>query len=81
MTKKRVASAKAHAQKSERLTPVSEKSIKSSAARVTAQGTLVSAEIQYVINALGRSATQQQIDECVIAVRKMKWADIVAGMD
>jgi hypothetical protein len=37
---------------------------------------LVSTEISYVQRVLGASATQQQLDEKVLAVRRMPWASI-----
>ena len=38
---------------------------------------LVSTEMQYVQRALGTMATQQQIDDHVIAVRALPWESIV----
>ena len=38
---------------------------------------LVSTEVEYVQRVLGHSATQEQLDEQVLAVRKMPWASIV----
>ena len=81
MTRKRTPKAPVKAKEMRKLTIVSEKSIKSSAARVTAQGSLVSAEIMFVQRQLGRSATQEEIDASVVAVRKMKWADIMGGLE
>jgi len=81
MTKKAAAEKTAAPRKAPKNMVVSEKSIKSSAARVIDQGSLVSAEIMYVINQLGRSATQDEIDATVVAVRKMKWADLMAGLE
>ena len=37
---------------------------------------LVSAEVQYVQRALGNSATQEQIDEKIRAVRALPWASV-----
>ena len=37
---------------------------------------LVSAEMQYVQRTLGLSATQQQIDDQVVAVRALPWASV-----
>ena len=37
---------------------------------------LVSAEMQYVQRTLGVSATQQQIDDQVVAVRALPWASV-----
>jgi len=59
---------------------VSLSNLKRSAARVLPSGqTLVSTEMFYVQRTLGGSATEQQIDDSVAAVRKMPWASIVTG--
>jgi hypothetical protein len=55
--------------------PVSEGNIRKAALRLLNQN-LVSTEVQYVQRVLGASATQQAIDDNVIAVRKMVWASI-----
>jgi hypothetical protein len=39
---------------------------------------LVSPEVQYIQRQLGNSATQEEIDANVLAVRKMPWARIAA---
>ena len=39
--------------------------------------TLVSTEMQYVQRVLGTSATQQEIDDNVLAVRALPWTSIV----
>lgn len=54
---------------------VSETNIRKAAARLLAVK-LVSTEIAYVQRSLGHSATQDQLDERVLAVRKMPWAEI-----
>ena len=41
--------------------------------------TLVSTEMHYVQRTLGPSATQQQIDEHVLAVRRLPWTSIVVA--
>jgi DNA-binding GntR family transcriptional regulator len=56
--------------------PVSDTNVRKAAIRLVPNG-LVSTEIQYVQHVLGNSATQEQIDEKVIAVRKMSWSSIV----
>jgi K+/H+ antiporter YhaU regulatory subunit KhtT len=56
--------------------PVSESNLKKSAARLLGQK-LVSTEVHYIQRTLGASATQQEIDATVVAVRKMPWASIV----
>ncbi|HUF26085.1 MAG TPA: hypothetical protein VMM18_03790 [Gemmatimonadaceae bacterium] len=38
---------------------------------------LVSSEMQYVQRVLGASATQHEIDEHVVAVRRLPWTSIV----
>jgi len=55
--------------------PVSEGNIRKAAIRLLQQN-LVSTEVQYVQRVLGNTATQQAIDDNVIAVRKMVWASI-----
>jgi len=56
--------------------PVSELNIKKTAIRLL--GTkLVSTEVHYIQRTLGAKASQQEIDNNVIAVRKMPWASIV----
>jgi len=81
MTKTKISRMPARSKATSKRTVVSEKTIKSSAARVTSQGTLVSAEIMYVQRQLGRSATQEEIDASVVAVRKMKWVDVMGGIE
>ena len=56
--------------------PVSETNVRKAAVRLIPHG-LVSTEIHYIQHVLGNSATQDQIDEKVMAVRKMKWDSIV----
>jgi len=56
---------------------VSESNIKKAAMRLM-QRPLVSSEVQYIQRVLGATATQEAVDEKVIAVRKMPWASIVA---
>ncbi|MEA2165039.1 MAG: hypothetical protein QOK37_3166 [Thermoanaerobaculia bacterium] len=55
---------------------VSESNIRKAAARLS-QRPLVSPEVQYIQRVLGATATQDAVDEKVIAVRKMPWASIV----
>jgi hypothetical protein len=55
---------------------VSELNLKKTALRLLGQR-LVSTEIAYVQRTLGATATQQQVDDTVLAVRKMPWAKIV----
>lgn len=55
--------------------PISELNVRKAAARLLAVK-LVSTEIAYVQRALGASATQEQLDERVLAVRTMPWSAI-----
>ena len=55
---------------------VSESNIRKAATRLS-QRPLVSPEVQYIQRVLGATATQDAVDEKVIAVRKMPWASIV----
>jgi hypothetical protein len=56
---------------------VSDLNIRKTAQRVLAGQSLVSPEIEYVQRTLGASATQQDMDAQVIAVRRLPWASIV----
>ena len=60
----------------EKRIPVSEANLKKAALRLLPSG-LVSTEIEYVQRTLGNSATQQDIDANVLAVRKLAWSAIV----
>ena len=76
-TKKISTKPRATAEKKMGRTPVSEGALKRAASRLlAAPGKLVSTEIDYIQRVLGASATQQAIDEKVVAVRKMPWASI-----
>jgi hypothetical protein len=55
--------------------PVSEGNLMKAAVRLLSQR-LVSPEVQYIQRQLGNSATQEEIDANVLAVRKMPWARI-----
>ena len=55
---------------------VSDLNLRKAALRLLGQK-LVSTEIQYVQSKLGASATQEELDASVLAVRKMPWAKIV----
>ena len=56
--------------------PVSELNLSKAAMRLLGQR-LVSPEVQYIQRTLGLSATQEELDDKVIAVRKMPWAKLV----
>jgi hypothetical protein len=58
--------------------PVSELNLRKAAIRLLQQN-LVSTEVQYVQRVLGASATQRDIDDKVLAVRKLPWASIVVA--
>lgn len=55
---------------------VTETNLAKAAMRLLSQR-LVSPEIHYLQRTLGGSATQEEIDTHVLAVRKMPWASIV----
>jgi hypothetical protein len=57
--------------------PVSESNVRKAAIRVLGQQ-LVSPEVQYVQRTLGNTASQQEMDETILAVRKLPWASIVS---
>ena len=56
--------------------PVTESNLSKAAMRLLGQR-LVSPEVQYIQRALGASATQEELDAKVLAVRKMPWAKLV----
>ena len=56
---------------------VSELNLRKSAKRLLGVA-LVSTEVSYIQRELGASATQEELDAKVVAVRKMPWASIVA---
>jgi hypothetical protein len=56
---------------------VSETNLRKTAIRILGQR-LVSPEVAYIQRTLGASATQQEMDATVLAVRKMPWASLVA---
>jgi hypothetical protein len=55
--------------------PVSELNVRKAATRLM-NTKLVSVEVSYVQRVLGNTATQEQLDERVLAVRRMPWAEI-----
>ena len=57
---------------------VSERNLQSAATRLLPKhNKLVSPEVDYLRRVLGDKATQQQIDEKVLQVRRLPWAEIV----
>ena len=55
---------------------VSELNVRKAAKRLLG-ALLVSPEVAYIQRVLGATATQQELDDKVLAVRKMPWASIV----
>ena len=57
---------------------VSERNLQNAAIRLLPKhNKLVSPEVDYLRRVLGERATQHDIDEKVLAVRKLPWAEIV----
>jgi hypothetical protein len=56
---------------------VTDLNIKKTAQRILGQS-LVSTEVQYVQRVMAASATQQEMDDAVMNVRKLPWAQIVS---
>lgn len=55
---------------------VSELNLRKAATRLLTSG-LVSTEVAYIQRVLGTSATQEDVDAKVIAVRSLPWASII----
>lgn len=65
--------------KASKLITVSERNLQSAAVRLLPKhNKLVSPEVDYLRRVLGEKATQIDIDERVLAVRKLPWSEIVA---
>ena len=65
--------------KAPKLITVSERNLQSAAIRLLPKhNKLVSPEVDYLRRVLGEKATQIDIDERVLAVRKLPWSEIVA---
>lgn len=61
-----------------KLVSVSERNLQNAAVRLLPKSNrLVSTEVDYLRRVLGDRATQRDIDEKVIAVRKLPWSEIV----
>jgi hypothetical protein len=61
-----------------KLITVSERNLQSAAVRLLPKhNKLVSPEVDYLRRVLGEKATQRDIDEKVLAVRKLPWSEIV----
>jgi hypothetical protein len=57
---------------------VSERNLQNAAIRLLPKhNKLVSPEVDYLRRVLGEKATQQQIDEKVLQVRRLPWSEIV----
>src|SRR5947209_12706827 len=64
--------------KASKTVTVSERNLQSAALRLLPKhNKLVSPEVDYLRRVLGERATQQQIDEKVLLVRKLPWSEIV----
>lgn len=62
-----------------KMVTVSERNLQNAAVRLLPKhNKLVSTEVDYLRRVLGEKATQGEIDEKVIAVRKLPWREIVA---
>lgn len=60
-----------------KMVTVSERNLQSAAQRLLPKhNRLVSSEVDYLRRVLGDRATQQQIDEKVLLVRKLPWSEI-----
>jgi hypothetical protein len=64
--------------KGPKVVTVSERNLQSAAVRVLPKNNrLVSTEVEYLRRVLGDKATQGDIDERVLAVRKLPWSQIM----
>jgi len=64
--------------RSHKLITVSERNLQSAATRLLPKhNRLVSTEVDYLRRVLGDKATQVEIDEKVMAVRKLPWSQIM----
>jgi hypothetical protein len=75
--KKKTADVKPRREVVKRIT-VSESNLRKAASRLLTSA-LVSTEVQYVQRVLGNTATQEDIDSNVMAVRKLPWSSIVVA--
>jgi hypothetical protein len=61
-----------------KLVSVSERNLQNAAIRLLPRNNrLVSTEVDYLRRTLGDKATQQQIDDSVLTVRRLPWAELV----
>jgi hypothetical protein len=64
--------------KASKLISVSERNLQSAAVRLLPRSNkLVSSEVEYLRRVLGERATQRDIDEKVMLVRRLPWSEIV----
>lgn len=67
--------------RSHKMITVSERNLQSAATRLLPKhNRLVSPEVDYLRRVLGDKATQGEIDEKVMLVRKLPWSDIVGDV-
>jgi hypothetical protein len=68
----------AQIKRTSKLVTVSERNLQSAAVRLLPKhNRLVSSEVEYLRRVLGDKATQGEIDEKVLLVRRLPWRDIV----
>lgn len=68
----------AQIKRTSKLVTVSERNLQSAATRLLPKhNRLVSSEVDYLRRVLGEKATQGEIDEKVVLVRRLPWSDIV----
>lgn len=72
----------AQVRKTPKLITVSDRNLQSAATRLLPKhNKLVSPELLYLRHVLGDKATQVEIDEKVVAVRRLPWSEIVSVSD
>jgi len=72
----------AQVRKTPKLITVSDRNLQSAAIRLLPKhNKLVSPELLYLRRVLGDKATQVEIDEKVMAVRRLPWSEIVSSAD
>lgn len=68
----------AHIKRTSKLITVSERNLQNAAVRLLPKhNRLVSSEVDYLRRVLGEKATQHDIDEKVLLVRRLPWREIV----
>jgi hypothetical protein len=72
----------AQVRKTPKLITVSDRNLQSAATRLLPKhNKLVSPELLYLRRVLGDKATQVEIDEKVVAVRRLPWSEIVSSAE